>query len=391
MVIYSIAMLKEVTPPALTNRAAAARAETRARAPRQATPAAANARPGSVAVPPAFEALAGLIGNTPMIAVDLSLRGERRTVFAKLEYFNLSGSVKDRMALEVLRCAYADGALRPGDTIVEATSGNAGIALSALGKALGHRVIIYMPDWMSRERVALMQSYGADVRLVSKEEGGFLGAIAKTQALAAADKTVFLPRQFENTANCNAHFKTTGPEIFSQMDYAGKPLHGFIAGVGTGGTIMGVGRALRATDPSIRIHPMEPAESPTLSTGYKVGKHRIQGVSDDFIPDIMCLHSCDAVIAVPDGDGILMAQRLSAELGLGVGISSGANLIGALMAGDKLPNGRRNVATIFCDDSKKYLSTDLAKTEPVKAGYLTPDVELHGFRVIQPAAGTANG
>lgn len=328
--------------------------------------------------PKPFRCLEKLIGNTPMIAIDLSYKGDARRVFAKLEYFNLSGSIKDRMALEVLRSAYASGALRPGDTIVEATSGNAGIAVAALGRALGHPVVIYMPDWMSVERVELMKSYGAEVRLVSHAEGGFLGSIAKTQEMARARNDVFLPRQFENQENCNAHCRTTGPEILAQMDRAGTKISAFVAGVGTGGTVMGVGKALRHVDPSIRIHPMEPAESPTLSTGYKVGKHRIQGVSDDFIPDILCLKSLDRVISVNDGDGIIMAQRLSAELGLGVGISSGANLIGAVKAG----HAGGHVVTVLCDDSKKYLSTDLTKVEPVRDGYLSPDIELHGFDVV---------
>lgn len=338
----------------------------------------ARSTPPPCTVPAKFRCLERLIGNTPMIAINCSYRGDRRTVFAKLEYFNLSGSIKDRMALEVLRRAYASGQLRPGDTIVEATSGNAGIALSALGRALGHPVIIYMPDWMSVERVALMRSYGADVRLVSHEEGGFLGSIAKTQALARARNDVFLPRQFENQDNCNAHCRATGPEILAQMEKVGATLSAFVAGVGTGGTVMGVGRALKAADPSTRIHPLEPMESPTLSTGYKVGKHRIQGVSDDFIPDILCLKSCDRIISVHDGDGILMAQRLSTELGLGVGISSGANFIGAIKAGER----GGNVATVFCDDSKKYLSTDLMRIEPVRDGYLSPEIELHGFETI---------
>lgn len=328
--------------------------------------------------PKPFRCLEKLIGNTPMIAIDLSYRGARRQVFAKLEYANLSGSIKDRMALEVLRKAYATGALRPGDTIVEATSGNAGIALSALGRALGHPVVLYMPDWMSVERVALMKSYGADVRLVSHEDGGFLGSIAKTREMARGRNDVFLPRQFENEDNCNAHCRTTGPEIIRQMATAGADIAAFVAGVGTGGTVMGVGKALRAANPAVRIHPMEPTESPTLSTGYKVGKHRIQGVSDDFIPDILCLERLDSVVSVNDGDGIIMAQRLSAELGLGVGISSGANLIGAVKAG--LAGG--DVVTVFCDCSKKYLSTDLTKVEPVRQGYLSPDIELHGFDVV---------
>lgn len=330
------------------------------------------------ALPAMFKTLERLVGNTPMVAVDMLYRDEPVTLYAKLEYFNLSGSIKDRMALEVLRCAYETGALRPGDMIVEATSGNAGIAFCALGRALGHPVRIYMPNWMSQERISLMKSYGADVRLVTHEEGGFVGSIQMAEDLARSRNDVFLPRQFSNEDNCKAHCGTTGPEIARQM---GKCPDAFVAGVGTGGTVMGVGKAMKALCPSVKIHPMEPAESPTLSTGYKVGKHRIQGVSDDFIPDIVCLKTLDKVICVNDGDGIIMAQKLSSDLGLGVGISAGANLIAALKVQQEMgPDAK--VATVFCDDSKKYLSTDLTKVEPVKEGYLSTDVKLVGYRVL---------
>lgn len=319
-----------------------------------------------------------LVGQTPLIALKLRYCKQAVTLYAKLEHMNLSGSIKDRMALEVIRSAYAKGALRAGDMIVEATSGNAGIAFCALGRALGHPVRIYMPDWMSQERIALMKSYGADVRLVSHEQGGFLGSISMAEKLALAQSDVFLPRQFSNQDNCNAHFRTTGPEILSQMNGG---LDAFVAGVGTGGTVMGVARALKQVDMMIKTHPMEPAESPTLSTGCKVGQHRIQGVSDDFIPDICCLERLDTVVAVNDGDGIIMAQKLCAELGLAVGISSGANLIAALKVQQAM-GPRARVVTIFCDDNKKYLSTDLTKKEPIKDGYLAPDVELLGYRVV---------
>lgn len=329
-------------------------------------------------LPTMFQTLERLVGNTPMVAVDMLYLGVPVTVYAKLEYFNLSGSIKDRMALEVLRCAYESGTLRPGDLIVEATSGNAGIAFCALGRALGHPVRIYMPDWMSQERISLMKSYGGEVRLVTHEEGGFVGSIAMAEDLARSRNDVFLPRQFSNEDNCKAHFGTTGPEIARQL---GACPDAFVAGVGTGGTVMGVGKALKALCPNTKIHPMEPAESPTLSTGHKVGKHRIQGVSDEFIPDIVCLDTLDKVICVNDGDGIIMAQKLSSELGLGVGISSGANLIAALKV--QLEMGpEAKVSTVFCDDSKKYLSTDLTKVEPVKDNYLSQDVKLVGYRVL---------
>jgi len=340
-------------------------------------PSSAGAAVGS-ALPPLFSALDKLIGKTPLIAVTLKDKGELRTIYAKLEYFNLSGSIKDRMALEVLRCAYISGVLRKGDMIVEATSGNAGIAFCAVGRALGHPVRIYMPDWMSTERIALMKSYGAEVVLVSHAEGGFLGSIQMAEDLARARNDVFLPRQFSNPDNCNAHCKGTGPEIIAQLGYCPDR---FVAGVGTGGTVMGVGTALRSVCPSTKIHPMEPAESPTLTTGHKVGKHRIQGVSDEFIPDIVCLKTLDEIVCVNDGDGIIMAQKLSAELGLAVGISSGANLIAALKLAREHPSDE--IVTIFCDDSKKYLTTDLTKIEPIKPGYLSTDVELLDYAVME--------
>ena len=328
-----------------------------------------------------LESLSGMIGRTPLLAVHLNWKGERRVIYGKAEHYNLTGSIKDRMALNILRCGYATGALKPGDMIAEATSGNAGIAMAALGRALGHKVRIYMPDWMSDERKSLLRSLGADLCLVSREAGGFLGAIEATEQLAAARGDVFLPQQFANSENCNAHEATTGPEIIAQLDSLGLVPDAFIAGVGTGGTVMGVGRALRKAVPCVRIHPLEPAESPTLSTGYKTGAHRIQGVSDDFIPDIVQLNEVDRVIAVRDGDAIIMAQRLAAELGLGVGISTGANLIGALRVQDEL-GPQSVVTTVFCDDNKKYLSTDLARQEPVKPGYIAPEIELVGFQTV---------
>jgi cysteine synthase A len=273
-----------------------------------------------------------------MLAIDLKLRGRRRRVHAKAEYLNLTGSIKDRMALHVLGQALRRGELRPGDTIAEATSG---------------------------------------------EEGGFLGAIRLTQELAASRERVYLPRQFDNPANVEAHALGTGPEILAQLARVGLAPQAFVAGVGTGGTVMGVGRALRAAHPGVRVHPLEPAESPTLSTGHKIGSHRVQGISDEFVPAICRLRELDAPVAVHDGDAILMAQRLARELGLGVGISSGANLLGALKAQDELGD-EATVVTLLCDDNKKYLSTDLMREEPLRAGYLSPEVELLGYEVIAP-------
>jgi cysteine synthase A len=326
--------------------------------------------------------LSALIGNTPMLAIDFRFRGEKRTVYAKAEHFNMTGSIKDRMAFHIVRQAYASGALKPGDRIAEATSGNTGIAFSAIGRALGHPVTIFMPNWMSEERIRLIRSVGANITLVSKEEGGFLGSIKLSEELAARQPGVFLPCQFSNQDNSDAHYRTTGPEIWWQLRFRGIVPDAFIAGVGTGGTIMGVGRFLREKQPAIRLHPLEPANSPTLSTGHKVGKHRIQGISDEFIPAIVDLTALDKVVCVDDGDAILMAQKLAGQLGVAVGISSGANFIGALMVQNEM--GRdATVVTIFSDDNKKYLSTDLLREEPVKDGFLSPEIGLLEVRGIK--------
>ncbi len=290
----------------------------------------------------------------------------------------MTGSIKDRMALHILRKGYQRGVLKPGAPIAEATSGNTGISFAALGRALGHPVTIFMPDWMSQERKDLIRSLGARIRLVSREEGGFLGSIRLSEDFAAQNAGCFLPEQFANEDNPEAHATTTGPEIWWQLRYRGLKPDAFVAGVGTGGTIMGVGSFLKAMHPSVKVHPLEPANSPTLSTGCKVGKHRIQGISDEFIPAILKLKELDPVIAVDDGDAILMAQKLAAQLGLGVGISSGANLLGALMAQDLLAPDAI-VVTVFADDNKKYLSTDLMREEGAKDGFLAPQVELRGF------------
>ena len=328
-----------------------------------------------------LEGVRHMIGRTPLLALNLRFQGNACRVFAKAEYFNLTGSIKDRMALHILESAVQSGDLAPGGTIVEATSGNTGIAFAALGAAMGEKVVIYMPDWMSSERKALIQSYGAQIRLVSQEEGGFLGSIAMTQKLAQETPLVFLPRQFENEANVQAHALSTGPELLAQLASLGLKPDAFVAGVGTGGTVMGVAQALRATCPRVKVHPLEPAESPTLSTGHKVGRHRIQGVSDEFIPSICKISDLDDVIAVHDGDAILMAQRLAQELGLGVGISSGANFLGALQLLQR-HGWSSTVATVFCDDNKKYLSTDLSRQEPVRSGYLSAQVELVSYEAI---------
>lgn len=322
-----------------------------------------------------------LIGNTPVVVIRYRYGGgAEQQVLVKCEQFNMTGSIKDRMALYILQKAYELDKIRPGDVIVEATSGNTGISLAAIGRALGHRVKILMPDWMSMERRALIRSYGAEVQLVSAAQGGFTGSIQTAEALSYHDG-IFLPRQFENGYNVEAHEKTTGREIGYQLLLKQLKPQAFVAGVGTGGTVMGVGKFLRILFPEMRVHPLEPAESPTLTTGYKAGSHRIQGIGDEFVPKIVRLDLLDKVMQVHDGDAILMAQKLAAELQLAVGISSGANLLGAIKVQQELGKGSL-VVTVFPDSNKKYVSTDLFKPEPVRENYSSPLIELLGYEVL---------
>ena len=237
--------------------------------------------------PSRFKQLKHMIGNTPLLAIRCAFRGAERVIYAKAEYLNMTGSIKDRMAFHILKRAYQEGHIQPGDTIAEATSGNTGISFAAIGRALGHKVVIFMPDWMSEERVALIKSLGAKVVHVRRDEGGFLGSIRMTEELALHAPHVFLPAQFANEANVEAHEKTTAPEIWWQLAFRALKPDAFVAGVGTGGTIMGVGRFFRQHNPDVKLHPVQPAESPTLSVGHKVGLHRIQGIFVEFIPAIL--------------------------------------------------------------------------------------------------------
>ncbi len=342
--------------------------------------------PSRARVAASIDDIAPLIGETPLLRIDYLLDGQPRHLFAKYEQENMTGSVKDRMAEHILRKAYERGELRPGDTIAEASSGNTGISFAAIGRALGHPVRIYMPNWMSQERVRLIQSLGAEIVPVSHEQGGFLGSIALAEKYAEEHERIFLPRQFENQANIDAHFESTGPEIEYQLTEFDATAGAFIAGVGTGGTVMGVGRYLRRQTPGVKIHPLEPANSPTLRTGCQVGAHRIQGISDEFIPSIVKLDEMDAVVDAWDGDSILMAQMLCSQLGLAVGISSGANFIGAAKVLEEM-GADATIVTILPDCNKKYLSTDLCRIEPVGEDYITPRVELVRFRAVRRCLG----
>ncbi len=329
----------------------------------------------------AFENLKNMSGNTPLLEISFTYKNQSRKIYAKAEYFNYTGSIKDRVAYYIMKKAYETGTIKQGDIVAEATSGNTGIAFSAISTYLGHKAVIFMPDWMSRERINLMKSFGAEVRLVSREEGGFLGSIALCRKLAE-NGGVFLPEQFTNEDNCDAHYYLTGNEISHQLASLGLKADAVVAGVGTGGTVMGIGRRLKDDNPNAEIYPLEPLNSPTLSTGYKVGNHRIQGISDEFIPDILKLDQCGKVVSVDDIDSVIMAQRLSRELGIGVGISSGANFIGSVIAGDRLGNDAV-ITTVFADDNKKYLSTDYSNEFTPEPDSISANIKLLGFRAVR--------
>ena len=311
----------------------------------------------------------------------LKYKDKKMKIYSKLEYYNLTGSIKDRIAVYMLKQAYMNKEINEDDLILEATSGNTGISFAAVGSYLGHDVHIYMPDWMSSERKKLLESYNAKLHLVSKEDGGFLKCISLTEQCKANCSNIFLPRQFSNEDNINAHYNSTAPEIYSTLRKHHLSPSIFVAGVGTGGTVMGILKYFKEKNRHFKAYPIEPASSPTLSTGSHTGCHRIQGISDEFVPEIVDLTQLDEVISVDDGDAIIMAQMLSKEFGLGVGISSGANFIGAIKALE-INKSVSGAITIFADDNKKYLSTDLMNKEPVKAGFISSDVKLIDFRVL---------
>lgn len=320
-----------------------------------------------------------MTGKTPLLEITYRFKGQERTIFAKLETYSPTGSIKDRIAEHIIKQAQRRGELRDGMPIIEATSGNTGIAFAGIGRCCGHPVDIFMPDWLSQERISIMQSFGATVHLVSAAEGGFLGSIDRADELARKIGG-FRPDQFTNEDNVEAHYLSTGPEIWQQVQGLGKRVDAFVAGVGTGGTVMGVGNYLQEKNQQVKIHPLEPANSPTLTTGHKVGEHRIQGISDEFVPPILKLNELAPIIQVDDGDSIIMAQRLARDIGLGVGISSGANFLGAVQL-QTLYGDDAVVTTVFSDDNKKYLSTDYAKVLPTNVESPTLDIQLIKYQL----------
>ena len=294
----------------------------------------------------------GLIGNTPMIKIKANYDGKIVNVFAKLEYYNYTGSIKDRLAYYVIQESYKDGSLKKGMPIVEATSGNTGISFAAIGAYFGHEVHIFMPEWASRERIAIMKLYGAHVYLVSKEDGGFKEAIRRADILAE-EINGFRPNQFDNIKNVEAHYNTTGLEIVNSVSN----IDLFVSGIGTGGTLMGIAKRVNEINKNVKIVALEPMQMPIMSKGISGTIHRIEGIGDDFIPSIVDRDIIDEVIMIDDADALNMSRKLALKFGLGVGISSGANLLADII----FAKDNDNVVTVFADDFKKYLTTDLIK------------------------------
>ena len=320
-----------------------------------------------------------VIGNTPMIKITYKYKGKQNNMYAKLEMFNLTGSIKDRVAYYIIKNAKEKGILRENMPIIEATSGNTGISLSALGAYYKHPVYIFMPDWASKERIELMKLYGANITLIAKEEGGFIKCVEEAKNLAKK-LNGFLANQFENEDNILAHYETTGKEILEQLK--GKKIGGFVSGVGTGGTLIGIGKRLKENDNKIKIYALEPEKMPILSNGKILEQHKIEGIGDDFIPDIFKRNAGiieKDILLINDDDAINMARKLAKELGLGVGISSGANFIGAVLAQKNLEG---DMVTVFADDNKKYLSTDLGKMMVENASLISEQVELVGYKIV---------
>ena len=317
-----------------------------------------------------------LAGNTPMAEIRYRYEGREDCIYAKLEYYNPSGSIKDRVAEYIVEQAAARGELRKGQPIVEVTSGNTGIAFAAVGAREGYPVHIFMPEWASEERKSLMRMYGAVLHEVTREEGGFLAAFGKADELAA-ETGAYLPKQFENNDNVLAH-RSTAAEILRQVP----DVTDFVSGIGTGGTLMGVARGIRTQRPGqkLTLNALEPDMLPLLSKGIVLGTHKIEGIGDDFIPAIVAKDEIDSIMEINDDDAVMMAARLGKELGLGVGISAGCNFLGSVLAAEK---GGRKVVTVFADDSKKYLSTALANPAPMNDSMVSSGIELLDLRLIR--------
>ncbi|MGN0634902.1 MAG: cysteine synthase A [Acutalibacteraceae bacterium] len=297
-----------------------------------------------------------LIGKTPLLELSHIEKAEglKAKIFAKLEYFNPAGSVKDRVAKAMIDDAEASGKLQAGGTIIEPTSGNTGIGLAAVSAARGYRMIVVMPDTMSVERRTLMKAYGAEL-VLSDGAKGMKGAIAKAEELAAEIPGSFIAGQFVNPANPKAHKETTGPEIWEDTD---GNVDIFVAGVGTGGTVTGVGEYLKSKNPAVKIVAVEPASSAVLSTGV-AGPHKIQGIGAGFVPDVLNTDIYDEILTISNEDAFAVGKQIGRQEGVLVGISSGAAAAAAIALAKRPENAGKNIVVLLPDSGDRYLSTPL--------------------------------
>lgn len=300
-----------------------------------------------------FNNVTELVGRTPLVRIN-KLAGDKANVVGKLEFYNPANSVKDRIGVAIVDAAEKAGALKPGGTIVEATSGNTGIALAMVGAARGYKVILTMPESMSMERRALLRAFGAELELTPKADG-MKGAVAAANKIVEENPEAIKASQFANEANPEIHYGTTGPEIWEGTE--GK-VDIFVAGIGTSGTITGAGRYLREQNPDVKIVAVEPKESPLLSEG-QAGPHGIQGLGANFVPDILNTEIYDEVIDVPTETAMEMSRRAAKEEGLLVGISAGAALTAAAELAAREENAGKNIVVIIPDLGERYLSTPL--------------------------------
>jgi cysteine synthase A len=294
-----------------------------------------------------------LVGKTPAVRLNRLVGRSDAEVYVKLEYFNPMGSVKDRIARAMVEAAEKSGEIKPGGTIVEPTSGNTGIGLALVAAARGYRLILTMPETMTQERRLLLSALGARLVLTPGEEG-MTGAVKAAEKILAENPGYYMPQQFKNPANPEAHRRTTGPEIVEQIP---GPIDAFVAGVGTGGTLTGAGEVIKSRYPEARIVAVEPKDSPVLSGGGP-GKHKIQGIGAGFVPAVLNRKMIDEIVLVSYEDARCVARGLAREEGIFAGVSSGANVWAALRIASRLGRGKK-VVTIACDTGERYLSTDL--------------------------------
>ena len=314
-----------------------------------------------------------LIGNTPIIKINYEYEGKSGSIYTKLEFYNFTGSIKDRMALHIIKKERENGNLLEGQPIVEVTSGNTGIAFSAIGTLFGHDVHIFMPDWVSLERRQLIEMYGAHVHLVSKEEGGFKKALELADEFAK-EIDAYKPLQFDNELNVEAQYNTTGKEIIDAVP----DVNAFVSGIGTGGTLMGIGKRLKDNNPNSKIIALEPSTLSILKMGMEEGSHLIEGIGDDFIPGIIDEDLIDDIVLIHDCDAINMSKRIAKEFGLGIGISSGANFLASVI----VDSDDLKIATVFPDDNKKYITTKLSEKIDEDSKLISNKIKLIDFEVI---------